>query len=195
MKNEISSRLQLFLASPYASWILINIIGWSLGLYVVALSLRFLGIIGGLIGTGMMGLVVGIGQAWILKRFLPISYQHWGIATLMGVILGASPVALLFVWVLLIAVLGLNSVLVILGGLLGGVLGGTQAYILYPIVYDKARWWVIANLVAGALCAPLSLTGTTFWLPIFCSLGPLTFGLLTALGLRYIVTDLDIEHH
>ena len=108
--------------------------------------------------------------------------------------LGVLPLGLLFLWALLVAVIGLNSVLLLLGALFGGILGGTQARILYPLVYEKAGWWVLVNILAGALCAPLSLTGTAFWLPVICSLGPLAFGLLTAWGVRYLSQIWDAEN-
>lgn len=166
---------------------------WSLGLYVIALCIRFFGIVGAPIGATLAGLIVGGGQSWVLKQLLPITARQWTGSSVLGTVLGVLPIGLLFLWVLLVAVMGLNSVLLILGAIFGGILGGTQARILYPIVYEKAGWWVVANIFAGALCAPLSLTGTTFWLPVFCSLGPLTFGLLTAWALRYLLREWD--HH
>jgi len=193
VKQITQPYLEQVIASPYAGWVLMNMLVWSLGLYVIALCIRFFGIAGAPIGASITGLIVGVGQSWILKRLLPITARQWTSSSTLGTVLGVLPIGLLFLWVLLVAFMGLNSVLFILGAIFGGILGATQARILHPIVYEKAGWWVIANIFAGALCAPLSLTGTTFWLPVFCSLGPLTFGLLTAWALRYLLNTLDDE--
>lgn len=193
VKKQLQPYLNRAKASPYIGWVVINVAVWSLGLYVVALCIRFLGLFGAPIGAMLMGLIVGAGQVRVLRRLLPIVPRQWiGVSTL-GVVLGTLPIGLLFLWILLVAVLGLNGVLVILGGIFGGILGATQAYILRSIVYEKVGWWIVANVVAGALCAPLSLTGASFWLPIFCSLGPVTFGLLTAWGLRYLIVTMDVD--
>ena len=183
--------LEKALASPYVGWVLINMLVWSLGLYTIALCIRVFGIVGAPMGAILTGLIVGGGQSWILKRLLPITPRGWMISSTLGTVLGVLPIGLLFLWILLVAVLGMNNVLLILGVIFGGILGGTQARILHPFLYEKVVWWVIVNIFAGALCAPLSLTGTTFWLPVICSLGPLTFGLLTAWTLRYLMTTWD----
>lgn len=193
VKQVAQHHLEQIIVSPYTGWVLMNMVVWSLGLYVIALCIRFFGIVGAPIGAIFTGLIVGVGQSWILKQLVPITARQWTGSSVIGTVLGVLPIGLLFVWVVLVAVMGLNSVLLILGAIFGGILGGTQARILHPIVYEKAGWWVIANVFAGALCAPLSLTGTTFWLPVFCSLGPLTFGLLTAWTLRYLLRTWDDE--
>jgi hypothetical protein len=193
VKQVTQPYLEQAIASPYSGWVLVNIVVWSLGLYAIAICIRFLGIAGAPIGAILAGLIVGGGQSWVLKRLLPITPRQWTSSSTIGTLLGVLPIGLLFLWVLLVAFMGLNSVLLILGALFGGILGSTQARVLHPIVYEKGGWWIVANIFAGALCAPLSLTGTTFWLPIFCSLGPLTFGLLTAWALRYLLNTLDDE--
>ena len=191
--DQLQPHLEKAIASPYIGWVIINIFVWSLGLYALAICIRLFGIIGAPIGTVLLGLIVGGGQSWILRRIFPISSQRWMGESTAGATIGALPIGLLFLWILLVAVIGLNSVLFILGGIFGGVLGATQASVLHPIIYEKAGWWIIANIFAGALCAPLSLTGTTLWLPVFCSLGPLIFGILTAVTLRYLLNTWDGE--
>ena len=193
VKQVTQSQLENIATSPYAGWVLMNMLVWSLALYVIALCIRFFGIAGAPIGAIIAGLIVGGGQSWILKRLLPITARQWINSSILGTVLGVLPIGLVFLWILLVAFMGLNSVLLILGAIFGGILGGSQAYILHPIVYEKVAWWVLANIFAGALCAPLSLTGTTFWLPVFCSLGPVSFGLVTAWVLRYLIQTLDEE--
>ena len=168
---------------------MINVVVWSLGLYAIAICIRFFGIIGAPIGTVIAGVMVGVGQSWSLHYLLPVEPRRWLTYSTISVFLGVLPIGLLFLWILLVAVIGLNGVLVILGAIFGAILGGVQAFVLHPIIYEKVAWWVIANVFAAALCAPLSLTGTTFWLPVFCSLGPITFGLITAWALRYIINS------
>lgn len=193
LRDQIQSLIDVMLTSPYVGWVLINVVVWSLGLYVVALCISLFGIVGAPIGTALLGLIVGGGQSFILKRLLPIPQQKWIGISVIGAVLGALPIGLLFVWILLVAVIGLNSVLLILGGVFGGIFGLTQAYVLQPIIYEKVGWWVLINIMAGAMCAPLSLTGSTFWLPVFCSLGPITFGILTAWSLRYLTHHWKVD--
>jgi len=192
-RKQLQPYIDTARTSPYVGWVVMNIAVWSLGLYGMALCIRFLGLVGAPIGVTLLGLIVGGGQSWVLRRLLPITSQRWTGTTILGAILGTLPIALLFLWVLLVAVLGLNGVLFMLGGIFGGILGATQAYTLHPLVYEKAGWWILANVIAGAMCAPLSLTGASLWLPVFCSLGPITFGILTAWSLRYVVDTLDVD--
>ncbi len=187
MNKPAIHTLQTIAKSPYTAWVVVNVVVWSLALYAIALCIRFMGIIGAPIGTIIAGLIIGGGQAWSLRYLIPIEPRRWLGYSVLGTVLGVLPIGLLFVWILLVAVIGLNSVLLILGAIFGGVLGGTQATILHPLFYEKVGWWIVANILAGAVCAPLSLTGTSFWLPVFCSLGPITFGLVTAGALRYII--------
>lgn len=191
-RQHLQNTLLAILNSPYVLWVIINIIVWSLGLYAVALCIRFLGIVGAPIGTLIAGAIIGSGQAWVLRYILPIEPSRWVGHSLLGTLLGVLPIGLLFLWIVLVAVIGVNSVLFILGGLFGGILGATQSRVLYPLVHEQIGYWIAINILAGALCAPLSLTGSTFWLPVFCSLGPLTFGLLTAGVLRYVLHEWDI---
>ncbi|GEM_PF-1267410 len=191
-QQQLGTYLLATIESPYTMWVFINIIVWSLGLYVIALSIRFLGLVGAPIGTALAGIIIGGGQAWALRHLLPIDPRRWIQHSVIGTILGVLPIGLLFLWILLVAIIGLNSVLFILGGIFGGTLGGIQSRLLQPIIHEQIGWWIVINVIAGAVCAPLSLTGTTFWLPVFCSLGPLSFGLLTAGMLRYILRHLDV---
>ena len=185
--------LAQILDSPYGRWVLMNMLVWSLGLYAIAFSIRLFGIMGAPIGVILAGSVVGAGQSWVLQQLLPIAPRQWTRSSVLGTVLGVLPIGLLFLWVLLVAAIGLNSVLFILGAIFGGILGASQVRILHSILDEKVAWWVLANILAGALCAPLSLSGVTFVLPVFCSLGPLTFGLLTAWALRYLMQSWDDE--
>jgi len=193
MQKQFQTTVLNLLDSPYVLWVVVNVVIWSLALYTVALSIRLLGIVGAPIGTALAGLIVGTGQAWTLRHIVPIEPKRWTTHSVVGAVLGVLPIALLFLWIVLVAVIGVNSVLFILGGLFGGILGATQSRVLYPIVHEQIGWWIGGNVLAGALCAPLSLMGGTFWLPVFCSLGPLTFGLLTAVALRYAMRAWDDE--
>ena len=192
-RQQLQTLILSIIDSPYVLWVIVNIIVWSLGLYTIALCIRFLGIVGAPIGTLIAGIIIGSGQAWVLRHMLPVEPRQWIGHSMLGVFLGVLPIGLLFLWVVLVAVIGVNSVLFILGGLFGGILGATQSRVLYPIVYEQVGYWIGINILAGALCAPLSLTGSTFWLPVFCSLGPLTFGLLTAGVLRYALHELEFK--
>lgn len=192
-REEIEPILLDLLASPYVQWVLLHIVAWTVALYAVALSLRFLGVVGVIVAGVAVGGIVGLAQAWLLRRVLPINPRAWAKASAIGSLLGLIPVGVLFVvWLLLTLVIGVNWVLLMMGAIFGGIFGAMQARYLHTVVYERAVWWVIANVFAGALCAPLSLTGTTFWLPVFCSLGPVTFGVITVLALRYILR-LEIE--
>ena len=56
-------------ASPYVGWVLINILVWSLGLYVIALAIRLLGVVGAPLGVALAGLIVGAGNPGCLSDF------------------------------------------------------------------------------------------------------------------------------
>jgi hypothetical protein len=65
-----------------------------------------------------------------------------------------------------------------MGALFGGVLGAVQTTHLNPQV-DNAGWWIVANVVGGALCGMLTLGVNPLYLPVCCSLGPVIFGAIT----------------
>jgi len=178
--------------NPYIQWVIINCVAWSLGLYATALCIKLFGIAGALVGGLVTGSIVGVSQAWLIRRlFSIVPYQWVGWSALAGV-LGIVLIGMFFViWVLMTFVTGVAWVLSIMGAIFGSILGAIQARVLHPLVFEKVGWWIGANLLAGAFCAPLSLTGTSFWLPVLCSLGPLSFGIITALALRYLQHQID----
>jgi hypothetical protein len=161
-------------------WVLANIVGWSIGLYLSAWSLSTPVLC---LGGAFAGLCVGAAQWWALKPLddplpnftegeqntgvSPISVQRdWIGLTIAGAILGAIPA--LSAWVLVMLGLGLG--IAIAGAIFGAGIGVAQYFILQRSL-TRAGWWITANLGGGALCALLTLAPLILRLPIGLPLG------------------------
>ena len=86
-QQEIGPKIVLALMNPYIQWIIINCVAWSLGLYATALCIKLFGIAGALVGGLVTGSIVGISQAWLIRRLFPIASHQWvGWSALAGVL-------------------------------------------------------------------------------------------------------------
>jgi hypothetical protein len=168
-------------------WVLANIIGWSVGLYLSAWSLSTPALC---LGGAFAGLCVGFAQWWALKpandplpsvaEFMdgeqntglsPTTVQRdWIVLTAVGSILGAIPALSASVLV----ALGLGLGIAIAGAIFGAGIGVAQYFILQRGL-SRAGWWIAANVAGGALCALLTLAPLILALPIGLPLG-LLFG-------------------
>jgi hypothetical protein len=84
-----------------------------------------------------------------------------------------------------------NALGMLIGGaLFGGIIGALQGVLLNHHV-DEAGWWIIANVVGGGLCGLLSLGVNPLGLPIFCTLGPITFGAITGYVWLRLLREMD----
>lgn len=157
-------------------WTIANSFAWWLALGIAALFLYLFGIWGAIISGASVGLIIGAAQASIfhnLKSEIPI--RSWILFSALGGLLATIPVYLLAFIVFLHLSLGL----LLIGAIFGGVLGTMQALILRHHNEDQAILWVIACIIAGGLCAPLSLSASSMGLPLIFAPGPIIFGLIT----------------
>jgi hypothetical protein len=157
-------------------WTLANMAGWSLGLMVAALLVSQFGLVGmalsGVAAGGTAGFIQGIALR-THPRWQP-DLRGWTLISAGGGALATLPVYLPS----FLTLLNLNLGLLVMGLIFGGIVGAMQFRVLQRD-FDGAGWWILACLAGGAMCAPLSLSASSFWLPVFCSPGPLLFGLIT----------------
>lgn len=149
----------------------------------------------------MLGLVIGIGVAlaqWFVLRNFSIGARDWLLATAIGYALGWS----LGVPVNSIAMrfgseyLGQGGPVAAIGygvTIAGSV--GISQYLVMRRKYFNAKWWFIVTfsgwiLAWGLSMLPIRLLTVKSWYlvdPMMGVLFGLTFGAITALGLRYLV--------
>ncbi len=175
-------------------WTLANMLGWTLGLYTLALLIKVFGFIGILLGGLVVGGIVGIAQSAIYlksqltpRRWIGMSALGSLIAILLNGLLG-------ILFLILFTVSGTNLPLLLAGAIAGLCLGSSQAWVISSESDAPYGIWILINVLAGCLCAPLSLF-TPFSIPILCSLGPLTFGILTGLLLMRWDTTSHLNNH
>lgn len=159
---------------PALRWILANIAGWSLGLYLGSLALSCTGgLFGLLLAGGILG-VTGGGAQWLGWKATPTSGRRWLGFSLLGGITGALPV-LLAAFTL---VAGQHLGFLLMGAVFGLCFGWMQTLALRP-QSKTAALWILANVTGASLCSVFSLTGTPFALPVCLTFGPLSFGVVT----------------
>lgn len=170
----------LFQQSWLLRWILANIAGWSIGLLLAAFLLNMLGIFGALIGGAAAGFIVGMLQAVALQTYpsWQIPFRTWVLYSILGGVLATVPIYLLAFGLLF----NFNITLLLMGAIFGIIQSSLQARLLWHSIYEKALWWIAASAIGGALCAPLSLSASSLWLPVCFSPGPLIFGLITGIA-------------
>ena len=156
-------------------WIVANSIGWSAGMLAAALLVRGAGWIGALFaGTLLAAFAAGLQSAVLPSADL--AWRRWIAFSALGGLLATVPVYLLG----LLALLVLPPGLMLMGAVFGAASAVGQALLLRPLSGEQAWFWVIACAIAGSLCAPLTLSASSFGLPVFCAPGPLIFGAVTA---------------
>jgi hypothetical protein len=79
-----------------------------------------------------------------------------------------------------------------MGAAFGLSLGGVQSLVLRHELPELPLIWLIANGFGGCLCGLFALGIPPFGLPIYCTIGPLLFGLVTAAAWN-LVLNADIE--
>ncbi len=168
---------QLFQQSWLLRWTLANIIGWSVGLLLAALLLTHFGIVGALTSGAAAGIIVGVLQAAALKTHpaWQFNFRAWVWHSCLGGAAATVPIYLLAFGLLL----NFNLTLLLMGAIFGTIQASLQARLLWHIFYERAVWWVFASAIGGAVCAPLSLSASSLWLPICFSPGPVLFGIIT----------------
>jgi len=177
-------------------WVLANVAGWSLGLYLSAWSLATPALC---LGGAFAGLCLGAAQWWALKPHplppspsngegentageSPVSVErNWIGLTIGGAILGGFPAF----GMSLVVALGWGLGTAVVGGIFGGGVGVAQYFILQRGV-SRAEWWIAANVAGGALCALLTLVPLIPGLPIGLLLGTTLYGYITGQALLWL---------
>ena len=153
-------------------WLLANVLGWALGLFLGGVALRVVGsILGVLLGGAVTGVVVGVAQAFVLR-----ADRRWWVVSAVGGGLAALPAYVSGITLIAGPVLGYF----VIGAVYGAIFGAAQWVALR---HESGGWWVAVNGLAGGLCGCLTLGFNPLGLPLVCSLGPVVFGLLTGVVL------------
>ena len=172
---------------PLLRWTAANIAGWSVGLLAGVRIAGMLGNWGGAVGSiiGMLlagaviGLAVGIAQRWALRGLVNGEtdlMRLWLGFSVIGGMIGAASLG--FTWYTVVAG---DVVFLLMGALFGLGLGWAQTRALRPDFREFTGWWIAANTLGGGLCALFSFSGFPAALPVFCTFGPVAFGLITGL--------------
>jgi hypothetical protein len=161
-------------------WTLANIAGWSIGLTLGSWILSQAGSgVGLILGGTAAGSLVGLAQWLALRVDFDFADRRWLVVSAAGGAVGALPAYIAAFSI----IAGRGVGLFIIGAVFGGLFGALQSLILGRHFEDRALWWIAANVLAGGLCGWLSMT-SPFWLPVCCSFGPVTFGLVTGYALK-----------
>ena len=166
-------------ASWQVRWFVTTILGWTLGLLLMAFLITWLGVIGVPLGVAVAGLCIGMGQ--MMARALPGMDRRWPWLTVAGIFIGS----LVIVPLLLIVLINRWVAWLLMGALFGGLLGGLQVLGLRKAQDTTIVVWVLANVFGGLLCAPLTL-GTMGYLPLTCTPGLPLFALITAAAIHWL---------
>lgn len=161
-------------------WVLANVVGWTLGLYLTTISINSWVVI--LLASLAYGAVVGAAQGYVLRHYPSVQLDGWLIYSFYGGVCG-TVVSLVFILPYLLSADRLLAV--VIGGLIGASLGVWQSFLLS----GAARWWIGANLVGGALCGWLTTFQFIRGLPIGLMLGAAIFGYITGRALEKIQNE------
>jgi hypothetical protein len=151
-------------------WLLANVLGWTLGLYLGLLNPVCFA------GAGIIaGLTLGAAQLWALHPHTP-SGRRWLTLTFAGTALGLIPASLLGSIAALLG--GWNAAALFAGMVLGGAVGAAQSRLINAPPEGRL-WWIAANLIGGGLCGFLTALPIIRGLPIGLLIGSALFGYLT----------------
>lgn len=159
-------------------WTLANLVGWTIGLYVGAWTLRSPLIC---LNGGLAAACIGLAQWLVLREKYSIP-RKWIWFSIIGGALGILPAFLLIITVIFG---GLESFATLTGMSFGIGLGGMQWSLLRS--YPHAEWWIPACGLGGALGGWLSVTTIINGLPLGLLLGAALFGLITGYALERIL--------
>jgi hypothetical protein len=171
--------LETFTRAPFLlKWTLANMLGWGLGFLLGGLLLNFLdGVLGLILASILTGTCVGLAQATLVQE------PRWLLLSAVG---GAAAIVPALISSITLAAGPLIG-FAIIGALYGGIFGAVQWTALRHS--DEFGLWIAVNAIAGGFCGCLTLNFNPLSLPLFCSIGPLVFGLLTGLLLRQLRSD------
>ena len=171
-------------------WVLANVAGWGVGLYLSVWSLSPLTLC---LGGAIAGVCLGWAQWWALKiphpltpspydeegeqeiQAAPITVgRDWIALTAGGALVGALPAAGAGV----VVTLGWGLGIALVGAIFGAGVGFAQWTILQRGI-SRAGWWIAANAAGGGLCALLTLAPILRGLPLGLLLGTALYGYIT----------------
>ena len=153
-----------------------HILAWSFALLVTALFIWLTGTIGAILAGALVGLFIGIAQAWMLFNADEMQQRRrWLLVSSLGGFLGLFPA----VAIGLITFFNLWLGIFLIGLMFGAVFGLLQAVYLVQLLDDFAYLWIPVCMLACGLGALLTVPMLTTGLPIFLSPGSIVFALLT----------------
>jgi hypothetical protein len=162
-------------------WIVANVLGWTVGLYLGFLNpICFAG--AGIIA----GLALGAAQWWVLTRSPTLLTETELDHSWIWVTLGSAAVGLipsLLIGGLLALLAGWGMGLLIGGAILGGSVGIGQWYRVRHSV-NQAEMWIGANVLGGALCGLLTSIPIIRGLPLGLLIGSALYGYITGRALE-----------
>lgn len=168
----------LFQQSFLFRWMLANMAGWTVGLYLASWTLRSPVIC---LNGGLAAACIALPQWLVLRQAYNIPRQ-WIWFSIVGGSLGILPAFFLVITVL---VGGLEVFALLSGMLFGTAVGGMQWFILRPC--PRADWWLVANCIGCGIGGLLSVTTIISGLPLGLLLGAALFGLITGGVLQHIL--------
>lgn len=176
---ELQDRLR---ASFLLRWTLANMAGWTVGLYLTALSLSTPALC---LGGALAGACVGLAQ-WFILKDEPAFGRNWIAWSAAGGFAGLLPAA--FAGVLV--ALGWGFGVALVGGIVGAGVGFAQWSVLSRRL-NRAEWWIAANIAGGAACALLTLAPIIWGLPVGLLLGTAVYGYVTGRVFLWLTTQPD----
>lgn len=166
----------LFDRSFLLRWTLANMLGWTLGLFLAAWTLRSpLICLNGALAAACIG-----GAQWLALRRQYGVAGRWALLTALGGALGVLPVVVLA----LTLIFGAAVFAALLGLCFGAAVGAAQAGLLPG--GERAAWWPVACGAGGAACGLLVVTPVIGGLPLGLLAGAALYGLITGRALEWI---------
>jgi hypothetical protein len=182
-------------------WVLANVVGWTVGLYIGVLNPICFA------GAGIVaGLVLGASQWWALHNTsfginpaendsnipniptrLSQNARQWIISTFAGAALGLIPAVILGAIFVLLS----NGLAALLAGAVLGLAVGLGQWMILKHVSEQAALWLVVNTVGGAACGWLTVAPIIRGLPLGLLLGSALFGYLTGRVLERIMAEVN----
>lgn len=170
-------------------WVLWNILGWTLGLYLTFWLTSLIGFVSLFIGSIFQAVLLGFIQRYLLQDQIILEKAGWLFYSGLGGAIAFLPVLLATLAFIAHPFIGA----ILMGGLYGLIFSYFQQLYLRQQDLARGSYWVLANTVGGMLCAPLTLGMLSKQVPVLFSPGILIFGLITGYCIQRLVRDIDIQ--
>ncbi len=148
MGGLLYKRIRFFYISWLWKWLLVNAVGFSVGLAFGEIVTETIGFaVGFLVIGAVTGMIIGAAQWSILRNYLQQQTGRWWISTsIFGFALGEL-IGFLIDWVIDVATLGVGGAIA-LGAITGMAVGTSQLYVLSKHLH-KAWWWIPSSTIGG----------------------------------------------